>query len=376
MDQEWMSLTGTAEVTGQARRRNGSDRSVRSVRPNAAAYLREFRDFLVRSVSGAPRRRRHDAAWNLRIRLVLSIIVTGIVTSALALAQAPTTTVPPPENTKKEQVKVGRKPALKQDVGIDAGFQDAISKRPAARDPANTVPDRELAAARKRQNVIERYATMGRPIVRAELIFVRHICPMGQEKFRQISRDADDALQDVASQMFDSQLQRSTIAGRRKSAAIPDSGKLLRDGLTEVMKKHLSPEEWPLYQVELERRRASRKRLAVRYLVDALDRDLYLSDQQRATLTESLSSFWDDGWEIYLEYVLHGNQFYPMTMEPVLLPILSDVQKKVWQSSQKVQLSPPFGGFLGGFVQDHDALEQEIGEVKKAGPPDAAGSSR
>ena len=67
------------------------------------------------------------------------------------------------------------------------------------------------------------------------------------------------------------------------------------------MKKDLSPEQWSRYQAELDKRLASRKQIAVHYLVEALDRDLYLSDQQRTRLTESLSSQWDDSWYIYLE---------------------------------------------------------------------------
>ena len=142
------------------------------------------------------------------------------------------------------------------------------------------------------------------------------------------------------------------------------------------MKRHLSSDQWALYQAEVDKRNASRKQAAIRYLVDSLDRDLYLSDQQRDKLTDSLSSHWDDRWHLYLEYVFHGNPFYPLGVDPIVTPLLSDVQRKVWQGFQKVGGFWGFGGMFGGFMNDNDALEEELGEVRKADPanPREAGS--
>jgi len=211
---------------------------------------------------------------------------------------------------------------------------------------------------------------MGSPFVRAELIFVRHVCPMSEEKLRQISREADRVLWDVVTKIVDVRPQgRIVIQNGKEAAANSDGTRLLQDGLRAVMKEHLSPEQWSHYQAELDKRLVSRKPIAVRYLVDALDRDLYLSDQQRARLTESLSAHWDDGWDLYLGNMLQGNQLYPMTMDPFVLPVLSDVQKKVWQGCHRAPVGGLlFGGNLGGFAQDDDALEEELGEARKAKP--------
>jgi len=318
-------------------------------------------------------RSRHllGSAWDLQLRLGVSLFVCALFTSALVVAQVPGTETLPVGGTTQNKVeeKVATTPDKLKSGGQDVKAKAPMVKRPVRVEQADAVAARALAADRQRQNAINQYSTRGRPFVRAELIFVRHICPMSQEALRQISRDADQVLTDVVTKMVDVRLQRR-ITVRKGTAAVAnsDGAKLLQDGLTAVMKKHLSPEQWSHYQAELDKRQTSRKPIAVRYLVDALDRDLYLSDQQRARLTESLSAHWDDGWDTYLESILQGNQFYPINIDLVVLPVLSEAQREVWRGSQRRSLTWFFGGNLGPFAQDNDALEEELGEVKKADP--------
>ena len=114
-------------------------------------------------------------------------------------------------------------------------------------------------------------------------------------------QDASKALEEVVNSMVDAQLQprvmvraaQAPAVGRalpqpaqvrpalpRNRQTIADGAKLLRESLAAVIKKHLSPEQWSRYQAEVEKRNAGRKQVAIRYLVDSLDHELYLSDQQ------------------------------------------------------------------------------------------------
>ena len=68
---------------------------------------------------------------------------------------------------------------------------------------------------------------------------------------------------------------------------------------------------------------------------------------------------------LYVDYLLFGNQFYPTNIDPLLNPILSNSQKKVWQNVQKVDGYWGFGGVWGNFGNDNDELEVELGEPKK-----------
>ena len=65
---------------------------------------------------------------------------------------------------------------------------------------------------------------------------------------------------------------------------------------------------------------------------------------------------------MYLENHLFGNKYYPITIDPLVTPLLSDAQKKVWGGVQKVGVYWGFAGMLAGFVNDADGLEVELGE--------------
>jgi len=319
---------------------------------------------------------------SLRLRVLVSGLVSALFTSALVLAQVPKPAAPPGGTTIEQKVEKVKTRNVKQAPDQKAGPRGAVGPAPAPK-PAiravNQVRVRAMAGAANRDNLIQQWTTQGRPMVRAELIFVRNICKLDRDQFRQINRDAGEVLKDVVTKMVDGQLQPRAIVravppagGRpqpaRPAQANPDGGKLLQDGLAALMKKDLSPEQWSRYQAELDKRLAGRKEAAVRFLLDSLDRDLYLSDQQRARLTESLSAQWDDGWNIYLDYVLFGNQFFPMGIDPLVSPVLTDTQKKVWQGFQRVGGFWGFGGMGGGFTNDGDALEAELGEAKPRNP--------
>ena len=128
------------------------------------------------------------------------------------------------------------------------------------------------------------------------------------------------------------------------------------------MKRDLTAEQWSLYEAERQKRDENRKRMTIRYFVDAIDRELYLSPDQRDRLEASFKSNWESTWTLYLENHLYGNRYYPMTIDTLVTPILTDAQKKVWQGVQKVGVYWGFAGMLGGFANDPDGLEIELGE--------------
>jgi len=312
----------------------------------------------------------HDSARNLQLRLAVSVFVSALFTSAFVVAQVPRTgTLPDGSTTQKTfQEKVAKTPDKREDGGQDVKLKASMVKRPVREAQAKKKGEDALAA--NRQRAIQLSVTKGSPFVRAELIFVRHICPMSQETFRQISRDANDVLKEVVTQWVDARPKRAVPIDLSTPEA-PDAAKPLQDGLAAVMKKHLSPAQWTIYQAELDKRKASQKATAVRYLVETLDRALCLSDQQRARLTDSLSAQWDDGWIRYLESMLQGNQYYPMSMIPVVRPLLSNAQRDVLHGFEIRRLAGVFGVNVGGFAQDNDALEEELGEARKARPRNA-----
>jgi hypothetical protein len=294
-----------------------------------------------------------------------SLIVTGtviaVVTSALVFAQVPKLEPARVDNTttnKREQRDAGNK--LQK---VEARPQKVMKQ------PTVPVEVRVLGRPANLENQIQQFLRQARPIVRAELIFVRKICELDVERFRRINRDAELALKDVAKTFVEAQHQvRVRLPGSARISPAVDGLALLHEGLASAMKKDLTPEQFVHYQAEVEKRDANRKQSAVRYLVDAIDRDLYLSGPQRLKLTESLLSHWDQSWSMSLEYLLYGNQFYPQGIDIYVTPFLDAAQNKIWQSAQKLGGIGGVGGVFGGFMNDNDALEVELGEPRNAEP--------
>jgi hypothetical protein len=297
--------------------------------------------------------------------LAASGFVGGLWAAAVVLAQVPKVADSPGGTTAQQLVD---------------RFGDAASKatkssasRPAAlhRAPAkSSIKARvEMNGDRaNRANLIQQWIHQGQPVVRAELLFVRNVCHLSQEQLRRIDRNAANVLSDVVTSMVDGQAQSRIVAASGSETASHDGIQLLQVGLSDLLKRELSPERWERYQAESDKRLACRKSTALEYLVNVLDHELFLSDHQRARIRESLSSRWQDRWSMYLEYVLYGNRFFPNDIDPLVSSALDETQRKVWQGCQRVRVGWGFGGVLGGFSNDPDALEEELGEARKAEP--------
>ena len=158
--------------------------------------------------------------------------------------------------------------------------------------------------------------------------------------------------------------EQGGVAVQRASPSL-DAHQLLDDGVVAVMKKTLSAEQWTVYQAEKQKRGESRKHAAIRYFVDSVDRELYLSPEQCKRLELALAEHWESTWAMYLENHLVGNKYYPMTVEPLVTPILTEAQKRVWQGVQKVGVYWGIGGMMGNFANDQDGLEVELGVPAK-----------
>jgi hypothetical protein len=304
--------------------------------------------------------------------------VAGVlVTSALVVAQVPTGPPPAPAAGKAAQEKGAETKeqagAVNAQKNADADRQAKIAKAAVAVEQA--IAKRQEVFAKggvvvrqaNLENLVQQYMRQARPLVRAELIFVRKVCGLDVEQFRRIHQDTEAAFKDVITKVVEAQQQaRVRVPGKIQRAQAPDAIGLLRGRLAAVMKNGLTPEQFARYEVEVEKRDAFQKESAVRFLVDAIDREVYLSDDQRPKLTESLLAHWDPSWNSSLEYVLYGNRFFPAGVEPYVTPYLDLTQKKLWAGVQRVGAVGGAFAMIGSFMNDPDALGPELGEDKKA----------
>jgi hypothetical protein len=313
-----------------------------------------------------------------RSGLMTVVSVAGVlVTSALVLAQAPTAPPPAPAAAKAAQEKGTETPG--QDAAVKAP-RKADADREAKIAKAAVVVEQRIAKQQEvfakggvvvrqanLENAVQQHMRQARPLVRAELIFVRKVCGLEMEQFRRVHQDTEAAFKDAITKIVEAHQQvRVRVAGKVQRAQVPDAIGLLRGRLAAVMKNDLTPEQFARYEAEVEKRDAFQKDSAVRFLVDAIDREVYLSDDQRLKLTESLLAHWDPSWNSTLEYVLYGNRFFAAGVDPYVTPYLDSTQKKIWAGVQRVGAVGGAFAMLGSFMNDPDALGPELGEDKKA----------
>jgi hypothetical protein len=308
--------------------------------------------YLARQPGLRPDQKKASRTHRLVSTLTVSSVAGALFTSAVVLGQATKTADQPPGGVVKgtiDKAAVPQPAAVKKAAGKLVGAKNAV----------------RVVNQGNRAPMIQQSKNQARPALRAELILVLKVCRLNTEEFRQINRAAQEMLDDVVSKVVDAQLNpRFNIPNGQRRPNI-DGGKLLHDGFSAVVQKNLNHERWSKYEAERDKRDAYQKQCTLGYLIDAIDRELYLSAQQRTKVQESLYSHWDSGWQLYVDYLLFGNQFYPTNIDPLLNPILSDSQKKVWQNVQKVDGYWGFGGVWGNFGNDTDELAEELGEDKR-----------
>jgi hypothetical protein len=294
----------------------------------------------------------------------LSLIVAGCFTSAAVWAQAFNPAAPAAPQARKAAAKPGVKASPFDEPKGDAVvvdmpaaamrevFQKAVAKKAVNR-----------GVQQNRAPLIQQFTNQARPLLRAELIFARNVCHLKRDELRKVNQNAQQMLDEVVTKLVDAQFQpRTGVQGKGRAINNLDAQQLLLEGVVAVMKRDLTAEQWSLYEAERQKRDDNRKRMTIRYFIDAIDREIYLSPDQRERLEDSFNSNWESTWGLYLENHLYGNRYYPMTIDTLVTPILSDAQKKVWQGVQKVGAYWGFAGMLGGFTNDPDGLEIELGE--------------
>ncbi len=229
------------------------------------------------------------------------------------------------------------------------------------------VPAKRVVVMANANNVnpmVQQFLQQGRPMMHAELLFARGLLKLDRPTLVKIYPEINKALEDVAKKLAEGQM--GVRAAGQKNL---DASTLLTQSIAAVFKKHLTAEQYKIYETETARRVETRKKSAVRFLVDSIDRQLLLSDDQRTKITASIQKNWDENWTMYTEYLLYGNQFFPNDIDKYVTPPLNETQKKIWATTQKVNGFWGFGG-IWMFNGQEDPVASLLGlENKKDEAP-------
>ena len=154
--------------------------------------------------------------------MAVSGFVCALFTSALVLAQVPKPAAPPTGAAVEQKVEKVETKTAKPAPQAKGRPPGPLLRPPSVGSKHGTnCRSAAMAVAANRDNIIQQFTTQGRPMVRAELIFVRHICKLDREKFRQINRDAGEVLQEVVTKMVDGQFQPRVFVGGRPKGGRP-----------------------------------------------------------------------------------------------------------------------------------------------------------
>ncbi len=270
--------------------------------------------------------------------------------SVLDILSETTGKQPPPAPAAAAGPLAAPRPGRRATFDVPRGYEDALPPRQAtggarpagARPPA--AADRSsmldiLAGALGEpvdpalQALEQQYLPRFKPLLKTELSFLRRVCQPDQEQLRQVVSDAQSRLPVVVRRYAAAQNQFRQGRARNTSSAPPQPRNLIQQELTAIVKARLRPEQAARYEEERALQAASRKRAVVLNLVARLDEDLTLSAQQRDKLVELLTANYQDGWEQTLRFLVHNIDldFNPQIPANVVLPVLNETQKTLWQ---------------------------------------------
>ena len=200
---------------------------------------------------------------------------------------------------------------------------------PAALSAQEAAPD---AAAQQLEVQAKQYEQALAPKMWRELEFIRRSCDLSPAQRPKIKAEGLASLQRAA----------KVFVKQRTQAAQDDPSLAIRQDLHKFLKATLTPEQLAAYEQQIARRAAAAKKLTIQIVVAQLDGSLYLTAEQRDKISQSLAKDWQEKWEQWSSVMQHGDNYFPMIPDQLLLPVLTEQQKRVWSGAQK--LNPSFWG--------------------------------
>lgn len=223
-------------------------------------------------------------------------------------------------------------------------------------------------------NLENQFLSRFRPLLKAELSFVKRVCRPDRQQRNAITRASERCLR-VAVRKY-AMGQNQLRHGRRAVQHILlDPNRLIQKELSTLMREKLDGHQVKRYEQELAKRVASQKRAAVLGLVAKLDEVLVLSVEQRQDMIESLSENWQDQWDQWRQIIIRNSEHMPEVSDKDVVPLLNKTQRDVWHGTQKLNRVHWgwFWGFLGdGMVVDDFDVDVALVDEQAAAAEDRA----
>jgi hypothetical protein len=209
------------------------------------------------------------------------------------------------------------------------------------------------APANNLQQFEQQYGRRFQQVYRSELHLMRIACKPTHEQFDRISAGGEPELRAVIKKCAEIWCEQRQL-GVREESQYPELSKAIAAAVVKAAKAVLPVEQVTLYQKELDRRDAARRRVVLSNLVTAVDQKLVLSAEQRDRLREILDNNWRSSWnrtQVLMSYA----EYIPPLPDDKILPILSEAQKVAWRGLPK---SNAYWGFELDLVESVESSDE------------------
>lgn len=192
------------------------------------------------------------------------------------------------------------------------------------------------AAVAANDAVAQQYIAQLRPILLAELTFVRQMCELPPEQRPAIRAAGEAALKDAARAMANQQQPQVRVFGASTTSKEPRV--IIRRAIEKAVLATLGEVQRTEFLEESERREKFRQRAAIRYVVSRLDSTLFLTEPQRDEIARTLTEKWQDDWDNWLMLPIYGDRYFPSIPDQYVVGPLNPEQVSVWRGLQKISL--------------------------------------
>lgn len=172
------------------------------------------------------------------------------------------------------------------------------------------------------------------PVLQVEVAFLQRVCRPSTEQMQQLEQDRTKQLQEIAHALREDQFDFDDPWSDLR----PVAREFVQKNVATWAHAHLSPAQADLYETETRKRNAKVREVCARNLVAALDREVFLSEKQRAKLTEKLTRDWDPAWTML---AVHGQARipadFPKIPAAVIAADLDAAQQARWTKLPQVE---------------------------------------
>lgn len=186
-----------------------------------------------------------------------------------------------------------------------------------------------------------------KPLVNAEVSFIKRVCEPDEEQMTAIVAAAQQAYQGMGNMVTENgrvvQVNNARVRGPNNESLTQNPYTRVRNDAAKFLGPILRKEQLERYLEESKLRDEFERQAAIDIAVGLIDDKLILTDEQREQLTEELIKNWKGVDIQQMQMYLYNPQYVPQVHIASLSKVLTQSQLKVWKSFNSTNFSVHIG---------------------------------